>query len=135
MKIVAVSGFFNPPHPGHLTYFQKARELGDVLVAIVNNDLQVKIKGSPPLLNENERLAIVRSLREVDFALLAHDKDISVAETLKYLRPHIFAKGGDRNISNLPQNELDVCKECDIEIICGICPVGGSSTEIKNRRK
>jgi len=42
MKTVAISGFFNPVHIGHLDYMKAAKALGDHLIVIVNIDLQVK---------------------------------------------------------------------------------------------
>ena len=44
MKIVCVSGYFDPVHVGHLEYFKMARALGDKLVVIVNNDKQAEMK-------------------------------------------------------------------------------------------
>ena len=43
-KIVAISGYFDPIHVGHLEYIKLARSLGNFLVVIVNNDLQCKLK-------------------------------------------------------------------------------------------
>ena len=37
MKKVAISGYFDPIHIGHLEYINLARELGDYLIVIVNN--------------------------------------------------------------------------------------------------
>ena len=41
---VAVSGYFDPIHVGHLEYLKMAKELGDSLVVIVNNNNQCKLK-------------------------------------------------------------------------------------------
>ena len=41
---VAVSGYFDPIHIGHLEYLRMAKELGDSLVVIVNNNYQCKLK-------------------------------------------------------------------------------------------
>ena len=41
-KGIIVSGYFNPIHKGHIDYFRKAKELGDHLFVIVNNDKQIK---------------------------------------------------------------------------------------------
>ena len=54
--VVAVSGYFNPLHVGHLEMIQKAKNLGDKLVAIINNDIQVGLKGSVPFMSESDRL-------------------------------------------------------------------------------
>ena len=67
--VVAVSGFFNPLHVGHLDMITGAKKLGDKLVAIVNNDRQVKLKGSVPFMSENDRLKIIGALRDVDEVL------------------------------------------------------------------
>ena len=45
-KAIIVSGYFNPLHKGHIEYFKNAREKGDLLVVIVNNDYQRNLKGS-----------------------------------------------------------------------------------------
>ena len=44
MKKVAISGYFDPIHIGHLEYIKMARELGDYLIVIVNNDKQAYLK-------------------------------------------------------------------------------------------
>jgi D-beta-D-heptose 7-phosphate kinase/D-beta-D-heptose 1-phosphate adenosyltransferase len=40
MKVVAVSGYFDPIHVGHLEYLKMAKSLGDKLVVIINSDYQ-----------------------------------------------------------------------------------------------
>jgi D-beta-D-heptose 7-phosphate kinase/D-beta-D-heptose 1-phosphate adenosyltransferase len=132
MKLICASGFFNPLHVGHIRYLQEAKKLGDKLIVIVNTDEQVKLKGSFPFMNEEDRLEIVKSLQCVDEAILAIDLDGSVCETLKFLKPNVFAKGGDRTRDNIP--EVPVCEALGIEMIFG---VGGgkirASSELINK--
>src|SRR5260221_4703955 len=121
-KIVISSGFFNPIHIGHINLIKEAKELGDLLIVIVNNDEQVKIKGSMPFMPEQERIEIVKALKYADEVMLSIDKDGTVAESLKavakkYSGEFIFAKGGDRNFDNLPENEKMVCQEFNIKIV------------------
>jgi cytidyltransferase-like protein len=118
MKIVAASGYFNPLHIGHVEYLQRAKFLGDRLVVIVNNDYQRALKGSKEFMEERERLEIVRALRCVDGVMLSIDKDTTVCESLKQLKPHIFAKGGDRFSSEIP--EAKICKELGIQMVDGL---------------
>ncbi len=127
-KIVVASGYFNPLHVGHLEYLTMARSLGDHLIVIVNTDVQVGLKGAKPFMNERDRLALVRALDCVDFALLAADDDGSVCRTLELLRPHIFAKGGDRYWGNIPENA--VCERLGIEIVDGLGAKIRSSSEL-----
>jgi cytidyltransferase-like protein len=131
-KVVAVSGYFDPPTPTHLIYFQAARKLGDLLVVLLNNDDQLltKRKGTKlegqiryPLM---DRALILNELRTVDTVVVSIDTGKGISETLKIVRPHIFAKGGDRNLTNLPEEEIEVCKEIGCEVVCG---VGGSRSE------
>ncbi|MDD5290888.1 MAG: adenylyltransferase/cytidyltransferase family protein [Patescibacteria group bacterium] len=129
--VVAVSGYFNPLHVGHLEMIERARKLGNHLVAIVNNDRQVKLKGRVPFMKQADRMKIVKSLRDVDEVFLSIDKDKSVCASLAKLKPDIFAKGGDRNVGNIP--EVAVCRKYRIKIIDGLGKkIRSSSILIKN---
>lgn len=124
MKIVCTSGYFNPLHIGHLRLLEEAKALGDYLVVIVNNDEQVRLKGSKEFQDEQERMEIVKAIRFVDKVVLSIDKDRTITETLKSIRPTIFAKGGDSTLDNTP--ELEVCKEMGTKVIFNI---GGSKIQ------
>ncbi|HZI95570.1 MAG TPA: adenylyltransferase/cytidyltransferase family protein, partial [Candidatus Paceibacterota bacterium] len=106
-QIVAVSGYFNPIHVGHLKLLEESKKLGDHLVVIVNNDSQVKLKGSVPFMPEKDRAEIISVIKWVDEVFISIDKDKSVCESLKVINPDIFANGGDRNKGNVP--EAKVC--------------------------
>ncbi len=131
-KVVCVSGYFNPIHVGHLRMFRDAKALGTKLIVIVNNDKQAFAKKGKIIINENDRLEIVKSIKWVDDAIIAIDEDRTVCETLRIIKPDIFANGGDRVEGNVP--EKDVCEELDIEMVYN---VGGgkadSSTDIIKR--
>ena len=117
--VVAVSGYFNPLHVGHLEMIRRAKRLGDKLVVIINNDAQVKLKGSVPFMPEADRLSIIQSLCGVDKAFLAIDKDKSVCKSLAKLKPDIFANGGDRhNIGDVP--EYEICQRLKIKMVDGL---------------
>jgi len=126
-KAVVVSGYFNPLHLGHLELFEKAKEAGDMLIVIVNSDLQRKIKGSKEFQSEEERLAIVRALRDVDMAYLSIDQDGTQIKTLEMLFTRYalegglklaFANGGDQNNDTIP--ERLICEGLGIELIDGL---------------
>jgi D-beta-D-heptose 7-phosphate kinase/D-beta-D-heptose 1-phosphate adenosyltransferase len=105
--VVAVSGYFNPLHVGHLEMIERAKKLGDRLVVIVNNDYQVKLKGSVPFMPQADRLRIVKALRDVDQVFLSIDQDKSVCKSLAKIKPDIFANGGDRHsIGDVPEYPL-----------------------------
>ena len=115
---VAVSGYFDPIHVGHLEYLKMAKELGDSLVVIVNNNYQCKLKKGKPFMDENDRLEIVKALRFVDEVFLSVDQDRTVCKSLEVVKPDIFANGGDRATSEVP--ETPVCKKYNIKMVDGL---------------
>jgi len=115
MKVVVASGYFDPIHVGHIEYLEKASLLGDRLVVIVNSDHQAKIKKGRSFMSESDRMKIVSSLRCVDKVFLSIDTDGSVCESLRSLSPDIFAKGGDRTTSEIPESQ--VCRDLGVDIV------------------
>ena len=71
MTVVAVSGYFDPLHVGHLEYLEMAKQLGDKLIVIVNNDKQALLKKGKSFMNENDRAEIVSALKCVDEVFLS----------------------------------------------------------------
>ena len=128
MKVVAVSGYFDPIHVGHLEYLKMAKNLGDKLIVIVNSDYQAGLKKGTSFMPEDDRLEIVKSLRCVDEVFLSIDKDKSVCKSLEYLKPDIFANGGDRSLNEIP--ETAVMKKYNIEMIDGLGMKIRSSSKI-----
>ncbi len=116
-----VSGGFDPVHIGHVRLFQEAKKLGDELVVVINNDNWLKLKKGYVFMPEKERKEIIEVFRPVDRVILSSHKkdtkDISISEDIRSLRPDIFAKGGDRNVGNLPTPEVLVCEEIGCKII------------------
>ena len=117
--VVAVSGYFNPLHVGHLEMIEKARRLGDKLVAIINNDFQVKLKGSVPFMSLKDRVKIISALRDVDEVFVSIDRDKTVCKSLAKLKPDVFANGGDRHsIGDVP--EYPICQKYQIKMVDGL---------------
>ena len=121
MRVVVISGFFNPLHIGHIDYISSARNLGDFLIVIVNSDDQVKIKGSVPFMNQDDRLRIIRNIKGVDRSVISIDEDGSGGQTIReefkrlqydpFFEDMIFANGGDRKKGGVPEDilESDLC--------------------------
>jgi cytidyltransferase-like protein len=121
MKVVIASGYFNPLHGGHLDMIEAARSMGDKLIVIVNNDQQQLLKKGKIILDEKNRLRLLRALRDVNEVVLSIDEDSTIIRTLEMVaRQHpgdelIFANGGDRDSENaIPESE--VCKKYGIEM-------------------
>ena len=128
MKRVVTSGYFDPLHVGHLECLELAKKLGDKLIVIVNSDFQAKLKKGKSFMNEKDRMKIISALKCVDEVFLSIDKDKSQCESLKYLKPDIFAKGGDRTSDEIP--EAKVCRDFNIKIIDGLGAKIRSSSEL-----
>jgi cytidyltransferase-like protein len=115
---IAVSGYFDPIHVGHLEYLKMAKALGDFLVVIVNNNQQCVLKKGKFFMDEKDRLEIVKAIKYVDEVFLSVDDDRTVCKSLELIRPNIFANGGDRSTDEVP--ETSVCKKYKIEMVDGL---------------
>lgn len=125
MKIVLVTGGFDPIHSGHIAYFKAARELGDKLVVGVNSDDWLTRKKGQPFMSWEERATIVASLHDVDRVINFDDSDNSAKDAIRKAREifpgHdiIFANGGDRTKDNIP--EMELLKEyLNLEFVFGV---------------
>ena len=131
--IVAASGYFDPIHIGHIEYLEKAKSLGDKLIVIINNDIQAKRKKGKPFMPQGERAKIVAALKSVDEIFVSIDEDSTVCKSLEFLKPNIFAKGGDRFGSEVP--ESGVCNEHGIQLVDRLGEKIQSSSWLINRSK
>jgi D-beta-D-heptose 7-phosphate kinase/D-beta-D-heptose 1-phosphate adenosyltransferase len=117
--VVAVSGGFDPIHIGHTRMFEEAKALGDELVVLLNNDNWLRKKKGYAFMPEQERKEVIEALRAVDRVVLTmHEPDttdMSVCRDLELLKPDIFANGGDRKKTNIP--EVDTCKKIGTKMI------------------
>lgn len=120
--IVAVSGGFDPPHVGHVRMFREAKKLGDKLFVILNNDNWLLKKKGHVFMPQHERRELIEAFAPVDKVILTRHgvdpKDMSVCTELAYLKPDIFANGGDRKLDNIP--EVPVCNKIGCKMIFNI---------------
>ena len=109
MKIIVVSGGFDPLHSGHIKLFKDAEELGDLLVVGVNSDEWLTRKKGRPFMPFEDRVNIVSNLAMVYDAYGFDDSDGSASDAIRvavarYPEAHIvFANGGDRTEGNIPE--------------------------------
>tara|TARA_Y200000002_G_scaffold164449_1_gene135702 strand:+ start:1779 stop:2540 length:762 start_codon:yes stop_codon:yes gene_type:complete len=113
MKVVLVTGGFDPLHSGHLDYFREAKKLGDVLVVGLNTDEWLTRKKGRPFMPFKERLAIIDSLEMVDDVISFEDKDDTANHAIFKLMctsaskaEIIFANGGDRKKGAVPEEKI-----------------------------
>jgi D-beta-D-heptose 7-phosphate kinase/D-beta-D-heptose 1-phosphate adenosyltransferase len=112
MKIVLVTGGFDPLHSGHITYFKAARTLGDMLIVGLNSDEWLTRKKGRPFMPWTERLCVINNLAMVDEVYTFDDEDGSAKEFIRQVRAHypdatlVFANGGDRTDKNIPEMDM-----------------------------
>jgi len=100
-KVVFTNGCFDLLHPGHLTYLQQARALGDRLIIGLNNDVSVReLKGKGrPINSEDVRSCMLSGLRAVDGVVLFAQP--TPLELITALRPAVLVKGGDYRVEDI----------------------------------
>lgn len=109
MKVVIVTGGFDPLHSGHIAYFRAAATLGDRLVVGINSDAWLTRKKGQPFMPWDERCAIIKDLKMVDHVMRFNDDDNNSKDCIYKCRlmwpdaTLVFANGGDRTANNIPE--------------------------------
>lgn len=100
-SLVMTNGCFDLLHPGHVSYLEEARALGDALVVAVNSDASVqRLKGpTRPLVDEGARLRVLAGLEAVD-AVCLFDEDTPL-ELISAVLPDHLVKGGDYTVEQV----------------------------------
>ena len=123
MKIVLITGGFDPLHSGHIAYFKAAKTLGDMLIVGLNSDDWLVRKKGAAFMPWNERLCIINNLSMVDEVYTFDDDDGSAKHFIQQARAHypdaelVFANGGDRTKDNIP--EMDVI-DSNLSFVFGV---------------
>jgi FAD synthetase len=98
-KIVLASGVFDLLHLGHVKFLEAAKKAGgkqaELLVIIARDSTVQEIKGRKPVMSENQRLALVESLKVVDYAVLGFE-NFDVEEVIERIKPDVIALGYDQ---------------------------------------
>ena len=105
-KIVFTNGCFDLLHIGHVSLFQKAKTLGDVLIVAINSDASLaQLKGPKrPLVPQTDRTQILAALSCIDYVVVFNEQ--TPYELLSVLKPDILVKGGDYKIEDIVGKEF-----------------------------
>ena len=110
MKLIVVSGGFDPIHSGHIAYFKSSKSHGDKLIVALNSDAWLEKKKGKFFMPFHERKSIVEAIKYVDEVISFEDDDkgscINALEAIKKSYPDeeiYFANGGDRDGKNIPE--------------------------------
>jgi D-beta-D-heptose 7-phosphate kinase/D-beta-D-heptose 1-phosphate adenosyltransferase len=105
-RIVFTNGCFDILHRGHITYLNRAKALGDLLIVGINSDESVqRLKGDErPINSLEDRVQVLSALSCVDHIVpFAGDTPVDV---IRAVRPHVFVKGGDYSRETLPEAQV-----------------------------
>ena len=107
-RVVATNGCFDLLHFGHISYLQRARALGDLLIVGLNGDRSVRdLKGAGrPLVPQRRRAAVLAALSCVDAVVIFPQK--RAHRFLAIVRPDVYVKGGDYRPETLDARERAV---------------------------
>jgi cytidyltransferase-like protein len=123
MKIVLVTGGFDPLHSGHIAHLKAARTLSDKLIVGINSDDWLIRKKGRAFMPWNERLCVINNLSMVDEVYTFDDEDGSAKHFIQQVRAHypeaelIFANGGDRTDKNIPEMDF---KDNNLKFVFGV---------------
>jgi FAD synthetase len=98
-KIVLASGVFDLLHLGHVKFLEEAKKTGgkdaELLVIVARDSTVQRMKGRKPVMPENQRRALVESLRVVDEAVLGLE-DFDIGVVINRVKPDVIALGYDQ---------------------------------------
>ena len=109
-----MSGGFDPVHIGHLRMIQEASKYGHVVVIVNSDDWLMRKKGYI-FMPFNERCEILEGFEATGETTNVDDRDDTVCDAIRRIKPTYFANGGDRKTDNTP--EMDVCNEVGVELL------------------
>ncbi len=98
-KVVLASGVFDLLHLGHVKFLEEAKKAGgknaELLVIVARDSTVQRMKGRRPIMPENQRRALVESLRVVDEAVLGLE-DFDIGDVIQRVKPDVIALGYDQ---------------------------------------
>ncbi len=98
-RVVLASGVFDLLHLGHVKFLEEAKKAGgknaELIVIIARDSTVQKIKGRKPVMPENQRCALVESLKVVDEAVLGFE-NFDMGEVIERIKPDVIALGYDQ---------------------------------------
>jgi FAD synthetase len=99
-RIILASGTFDLIHLGHIRYLEEAKKAGgrnaELIVIVARDSTVEKRKGEKPVMSENQRRALVESLKVVDEAVLGY-RDFDIGKVIEKIKPDVIAVGHDQD--------------------------------------
>jgi FAD synthetase len=116
-KIVVASGVFDLVHYGHVRFLEEAKKAGGenayLIVIVARDKTVIRLKGRKPIIPEDQRRALVESLKPVDEAILGFE-DLSFKDAVISIKPDIIAVGHDQ--TSIAENVRKTITDMDANI-------------------
>lgn len=134
-RLVATNGCFDLLHPGHVTYLEAARNLGDALLVGLNGDASVRALKGPgrPVNTEQDRALVLAALESVDGVVVF--SEVRATEFLRVSEPDIYVKGGDYTLDTLDPEERLAVERAGGRIVLMPMVAGKSTTRLLTQLK
>lgn len=116
-KVVMTNGCFDILHAGHVSYLEKAKQLGDRLIIAVNDDDSVaKLKGANRPINAlDRRMAVLAGLASVDW-VVPFSED-TPERIITHLSPNILVKGGDYEVEEIAGHQHVLGRGGEVKVL------------------
>lgn len=113
-KIVLCHGVFDLVHPGHIIHFEKAKEMGDLLVVSVTSENYVRKGPGRPYFNDEMRLKFLSAIACIDFVMLS--EGFTVDDIIQSVEPDLYVKGqeyekAEDDITGMIEKEISLVRE------------------------
>ncbi|HIE18207.1 TPA: FAD synthase [Candidatus Bathyarchaeota archaeon] len=119
-KVVLASGAFDLLHYGHVYYLTNAKKAGGEnakLVVIIAKDKTVeKLKGNKPIIPEDQRRALVESLKVVDEAILGYE-NMDLLKVIEKVKPDVIVLGYDEEKIEKKLKRLIAERNLNIKVV------------------
>ena len=129
-KLVVTNGCFDLLHPGHVTYLESGRNMGDALLVGLNGDQSVQQLKGPgrPVNSEFDRAVVLAALESVTGVCIFAER--TATRFLELAQPDIYLKGGDYTLETLNQDERRTVERAGGKVVIIPFVPGKSTTEL-----
>lgn len=117
-QTIALSGGYDPIHPGHIRLINAAKHFADNIVIILNSDAWLQKKHGVVFMPWDERKEMLLAIKGISSVMAVNDSDGTVCEALSRLKPNVFGNGGSIGSRNTPERKL--CNELGIVCVWGL---------------
>lgn len=120
MTKVLAAGVFDLLHYGHIRYLEEAKKLGgqdaELIVIVARDETVRRLKGSDPIIPEDQRRAVIEALKVVDEALLGFE-DLDLDRVIQQVKPDIVAVGHDQDAIRRQVEKIKKGRQLDFKIV------------------